>query len=169
MMLKRFLNKGMARLMAYSPVFSKILVASFKPMETDSVPWTPVTRTLEESTIALVTTAGVHHQHQPPFDMADSEGDPSFRIIDALTIAEDYTITHDYFDHRDADRDLNVVFPITRLAEMRDAGLIRAIADRHYSFMGHIDGSHVKTLINRSAPRVARMLKRDRVGAGGVV
>jgi len=164
-MIKRFLNQGLARLMAYSPAFSKMLVASFKPLETDSVPWTPVTRTLEQSTIALVTTAGVHHKHQPPFDMTDSDGDPSFRVIDAQTIAEDYTITHDYFDHRDADRDLNVVFPITRLEEMRNAGVIGAVADRHYSFMGHIDGSHVRTLINRTAPRVARMLKRERVDA----
>lgn len=165
MMIKRFLNQGLARLMAYSPAFSKMLVASFKPLETDSVPWTPVTRRLEESTIALVTTAGVHHNHQPPFDMADSDGDPSFRIIDSQTIAEDYTITHDYYDHRDADRDLNVVFPIARLEELREAGCMGGIADRHFSFMGHIDGSHVKTLINQTAPLVAHMLIRDQVDA----
>jgi len=79
--------------------------------------------------------------------------------LNGLSIADDYTITHDYYDHRDADRDLNIVFPITRLKEMQRAGYIGSVSDMHFSFMGHIDGHHVGTLVNRTAPQVVRILK----------
>ena len=123
------------------------------------IPWHPVKKSLKASKIALVTTAGIHHKGQKPFNMGDSLGDPSFRSIDSKTIADTYKITHDYYDHRDADRDLNIVFPITRLTEMQKSGWVGRVSDRHFSFMGHIDGRHVDTLINRSAPQVAGMLK----------
>ncbi|MCG6911678.1 MAG: hypothetical protein LJE94_16370 [Deltaproteobacteria bacterium] len=68
--------------------------------------------------------------------------DPTFRIIDSKTIEENFLITHDYYDHRDADKDLNIVFPVTRVREMAAAKVIGSIAEHHYSFMGHITGPH---------------------------
>ena len=159
MVLKRIFHQTLARLAGHWPALSDKLVASFTPVEATSIPWCPVKKPLEQSRIALVTTAGIHHQSQKPFNMADSLGDPSFRPIDAQTIAENYKITHDYYDHRDADRDPNIVFPIARLKEMQTHGCVGTVSNTHFSFMGHIDGHHVDTLINRSAPEVARMLK----------
>lgn len=159
MMLKRMFHQGLARLARKWPPLSDKLVASFTPIESTTIPWTPVKKPLKRSRIALVTTAGIHHRSQKPFDMLDSQGDPSFRIIDSGTIADDYKITHDYYDHRDADRDLNIVFPITRLEEMQSSGWVGSVSATHFSFMGHIDGRHVDTLVNRSAPQVAEMLK----------
>jgi D-proline reductase (dithiol) PrdB len=164
-MLKRTIHRGISFLAARIPALADKLVASFRPMESEHVPWTKVAKPLEKSKFAIVTTAGVHHRNQSPFDMADSNGDPSFRILDAETIESDYTITHDYYDHKDARQDLNVVFPIARLAEMRDAGCIGAVAQRHISFMGHIDGPHVRTLMNETAPKAAALLKKDGVDA----
>jgi D-proline reductase (dithiol) PrdB len=135
------------------------LATSFKPIESTTIPWTPVTQPLEASKVAIVTTAGVHHKSQPPFEMGDSDGDPTFRCIDSRTIEEEYTITHDYYDHRDADLDLNIVFPVTRLKEMQRAGCIGSLSEKNFSFMGHIDGRHVSTLVGRTAPQVAHMLK----------
>jgi D-proline reductase (dithiol) PrdB len=163
--LKRLFHQGLARLAARWPALSNKLVASFNPVESTTVPWSPVKKSLEQSKIALVTTAGIHHKGQPPFDMKDSLGDPSFRIIDPETIAGDYQITHDYYDHRDADKDLNIIFPITRLKEMHSMHCVGAVAEMHFSFMGHIDGRHVETLVNRTAPQVARMLKDLEVDA----
>ncbi len=163
MPMKRILHQGLARLAARWPALSDKLVASFNPVESTTIPWYPVSKSLEQSKIALVTTAGIHHKDQQPFNMADPAGDPTFRIIDAQTIAGDYKITHDYYDHRDADRDLNIVFPVTRLKEMHTAGCIGAISDMHFSFMGHIDGRHVETLVNRTAPQVVRILKELKV------
>jgi len=134
-------------------------------MESDEIPWAEVAKPIDNSKFAIVTTAGVHHREQPSFDMADSNGDPSFRILDAETIESDYTITHDYYDHKDARQDLNVVFPLARLKEMHDAGCIGAVAQRHLSFMGHIDGPHVRTLMNETAPKAADLLKKDGVDA----
>jgi len=161
--MKRIFNQGLAHLAARWPALSDKLVASFNPVESTTIPWCPVNKSLAQSKIALVTTAGIHHKDQQPFDMADAKGDPTFRIIDAQTIAGDYKITHDYYDHGDADRDLNIVFPITRLKEMHTAGCIGAISDMHFSFMGHIDGRHVETLVNRTAHQVVRILKELQV------
>jgi D-proline reductase (dithiol) PrdB len=113
----------------------------------------------------VVSTAGVHHRSQQKFNMADSNGDPSFRVLDAGTIEKDYAITHDYYDHRDAERDLNIIFPIARLKEMQASGYIGRLARLHFSFMGHILGPHVDTLVGETAPRVATMLKEDQVDA----
>lgn len=165
MALKRAIHRGISFLAARIPALADKLVDSFHPMSLDDVPWTKVAKPLEESRFAIVTTAGVHHRDQPPFDMADKNGDPSFRILDAETIETDYTITHDYYDHKDARNDLNVVLPLARLREMVAAGCIGAVAQQHISFMGHIDGLHVQTLIHETAPEAAALLKKNGVDA----
>jgi D-proline reductase (dithiol) PrdB len=161
--IKRLIHQGIARLTTYWPYLSDKLIASFKPLAFVKSPWTPVTKPLNESKIAVVTTAGLHHREQPAFNMADSYGDPTYRILDAASIETDYTITHDYYDHRDADKDINIVFPITRLKEMAAAGCIGAVAERHISFMGHIDGHHIDTLKIQTAPQVAKILGEGEV------
>jgi len=97
--------------------------------------------------------------------MTDQEGDPSFRVIPHGTAHSDLCITHDYYDHRDADKDLNIVLPLTRLEELNHEGVIGGVAPFHYSFMGHIDGRHVLRLLTETAPEVARRLKREHVDA----
>ena len=128
-------------------------------------PWVPLVKDLKDSRIALVTTAGVHLRSQPPYDMQDRDGDPTFRKIPAGTRIEDLMITHNYYDHRDADQDINVVLPMERLRELEAKGAIGGIAPRHFSFMGHILGRHLETLVNRTGPEVASMLKADGVDA----
>lgn len=132
-----------------------------------SVPWTPLRRPVRECTIALVTTAGVHLRSDAAFDMTDPDGDPSVRVIPVDTPRGEVRITHKYYDHSAADRDLNVVVPIDRLRELAAAGDVGGVAPRIYSFMGHIDGAHVRTLVEQSAPDVARRLRGD--GAEAVV
>jgi D-proline reductase (dithiol) PrdB len=94
--------------------------------------------------------------------MADSHGDPSFRAIDAARPLDTLTITHDYYDHADADRDINVVFPIERLRELAAQGTIGGVSEIHIGFMGHITGRHIRTLTEKTAPEAARILR----GAG---
>ena len=92
--------------------------------------------------------------------MADSEGDPSYSHNDAATITNDYVITHEYFDHADAEKDLNIFFPVDRLRELQDEGFIGDLASRHYSLMGHIDGRHIATLVGRSAREIIDKLRQ---------
>jgi D-proline reductase (dithiol) PrdB len=158
-------NRGIARLAGLIPVFAKLVTASYTPPESEDVPWTPVKKPLAESKIALVTTAGIHHVGQKPFNMDDPAGDPTYRMIDTKTIAEDYVITHDYYDHRDADKDLNIIFPVTRLKEMAVKGIVGGIAGHHFSFMGHIKGAHLNSLREKYAPEVAARFIQDHVDA----
>ena len=134
-------------------------------VEATSVPWAPVVKPVKESSVALVTTAGVHLASDPAFDMDDADGDPSFREIPSDVDPRRLTITHRYYDHRAADQDINVVLPLERLRELVDEGRVGAIAPRAFSFMGHIDGRHLATLIERTGPMVADRLRADRAEA----
>ncbi len=159
----RFLNRFFARLNTRFPSLFDRAVKKPEAMTFTDVPWTPLAKPLKDCKVALVTTAGVHLLGQPPFDMLDKDGDASFRELPSSTPVSGYMITHDYYDHSDADRDINIVFPIERLREMKAAGLIGSLAEANYGFMGHIDGPHVEMLIKRSAPEVAGLLKKEGV------
>jgi len=136
-------------------------------VESDSVPWTPMDRPVRESVVALVTTAGVHRRADPPFDMDDPNGDPGMRVVPVDTPRAELTITHKYYDHSAADRDLNVVLPVDRLRELHAACHVGGVAPRSYSFMGHVDGPHLRSLMETTAPEVAGRLRAD--GAQAVV
>jgi D-proline reductase (dithiol) PrdB len=155
----RLKNRLIAKILTRFPFFAQRSVASYQPPESGEIPWTPVRKKLSKSIVALATTAGVHHRDQKPFDMEDPNGDPTYRVIDVTKPLTGLMITHDYYDHADADKDINIVFPVDRLREFEQQGLIGKLADTHYGFMGHIVGPHLPTLINKTAPEVAGLLK----------
>ncbi len=161
--LARIKNRLISKIITRFPSLAERFIAAYQPRQSLDIPWTPLKKSLGRSTIAIVTTAGVHHRDQEPFDMKDREGDPSYRIIDSRRPLSSLMITHDYYDHTDADKDINIVFPLERLRELEREGFIGQVADIHYGFMGHIIGRHVATLTNKSAPDVAKRLKRDHV------
>ncbi len=161
----RIKNRLIARMITGVPFLADRFIRAYAPWESEDTPWAGFTKLLSECTIALVTTAGVHHRDQTPFDMNDKAGDPTFRMIDLSMPADSLMITHDYYDHRDADRDINIVFPAERLREFAAEKRIGAIADRAYSLMGHITGRHMATLVSKTAPAIAAAMKRDRVDA----
>ena len=134
-------------------------------IEGKGIPWAPLRKPLRETSIAMVTTAGVHLKSQTPFNMEDPDGDATFRAFPSDVNKADLTITHKYYDHSAADRDINVVLPIDRLHELRDEGVIGGIVPTLYSFMGHIDKSHLKILMEETAPQVAELLVRDEADA----
>lgn len=127
------------------------------------IPWTPFTKELKDAKVALVTTSGVHLKGDTRFDMLDPNGDPSLRVVPNETPAGELTITHDYYDHSDADRDINIVFPIERLKELEADGVIGSIATTHYGLMGHLKEGHVKTFIEDTLPQVAKGLLAEGV------
>lgn len=161
----RLKNRLIARVLGIFPFLEKIFTSLYRPAESQGVPWTAVTKPLAESRIAIVTTAGVHHSDQNPFNMTDPDGDPSYRVLDSGRPAGDFIITHDYYDHTDADTDINIVFPVDRLRELEEASIIGRLADRHYGFMGHVLGRHTDTVVRVKAPEVADRLKSEGVDA----
>ena len=65
------------------------------------------------------------------------------------------------FDHTGIYRDLNVTFPIDRLRELADQGIIGSLADNYYSFMGALrDPSR---LLAETGPEVGRRLLAEGV------
>lgn len=160
---KNLKERMMTWLFSRFPSVAERWAESFRAVESIAIPWAPFTGKLEECKIALVTTAGVHMKNQPPFDMDDEEGDFTFREIAAPVKMEDLMVTHKYYDHADADRDMNIVFPLERLEEMVKRGEIGSVAPRHYGFMGHIVGNKIDFLMHETAPEIAGRLKEDNI------
>ncbi len=165
MNLQRLRNRFFALLFGRFPGLTTRWLKGQKLDDYGPPPWTPLHKPLQDCVVALVTTAGVHLNDDEPFDMGDKEGDPTYRVIPRDTSYDHLHITHDYYDHRDADKDLNIVLPLDRLRELATEGMIGGVAPFHYSFMGHIDGRHVSRLLSVTAPEVAQRLKRERVDA----
>jgi len=94
------------------------------------VPFTPFGGQLEAASICLVSTAGVYHKSDPPFDV---NGDLSFRVIPGTAHASELRIADAHYDHGCVDRDVNCVFPIDRLTELTHEHRIGGVADRHFS------------------------------------
>ncbi len=130
-------------------------------------PWTRLAKPVRAACVGLVTTGGVHLKTQTPFDMSNPDGDPTFREIPADTEPAALAITHDYYDFRDAQADVNIVLPLERLRELAAEGAIGAVAPVHMSFMGHVDNELVERLIGETAPAAARRMRE--AGADAVL
>ena len=124
-------------------------------------PWTPLQKPVEESQICLITSGGLHLNTDLPFDMSDPNGDPTFRTIPLESDPNKWQITHSYYDHADAEKDWNLIFPLERLRELRNFGKIGALSTNHYSLMGHITGPHLPTLLHQTAKELADRLRDE--------
>jgi D-proline reductase (dithiol) PrdB len=146
------------------PALARLWGRRFGAIETETAatPFTPLTKPLRSCRVALITSGGVHLREQPPFDMIDPRGDPSFRAIPPDTPRDALTITHDYYNHSDADRDLNILYPLELFRELAWRGVFASLATG-YGFMGHIEPPHVETLLRTTAPAVAGKLKQEQV------
>ena len=141
------------------PNFGAKVMGKYRLIHNEAVPWTPVKKRVEDSLVALVTSAGVHRQEDHPFNLSDPMGDSSCRVIPADVPISSLIVTHHHYDHRDADRDINVVFPLARLRELADRGKIAGSAPNHYSFMGSLP--EPTRLEQESAPALAERLKAE--------
>jgi D-proline reductase (dithiol) PrdB len=126
------------------------------------IPYTPRNRELKDTVFALITTAGVQLRDQEAFDLA---GDNSWRLIPGDVATQQLMVRHEHYDHRDADEDVNVVFPIDRLREMAEQGIIGGVSDKHLGFMGYTQ--NLRDLYERAAPEMAKIILRSK--AHGVV
>ncbi|MGI9605356.1 MAG: glycine/sarcosine/betaine reductase selenoprotein B family protein [Acidimicrobiales bacterium] len=126
-----------------------------------TVSFSPLRRPLAEATVALVSTAGVHLDDQPPFDVATTDGDPTFRLIPDDTSSDRLRFTHTHYDTGPAGEDPNVVFPLDRLHEFVVEGRVGAAAPFHVGLMGfNPDPSRIA---DDAAPEVARQLTEAEV------
>ncbi len=115
-------------------------------------------RPLNESIVAIVTSAALH----TPDAQAFAAGDTSYRLIDRDR--RDLVLGHwsPNFDRVGIAMDLNVVYPIDRLTELAAQGVIGAVAPRHVSFAGN-QPDDVATIRLDSGPSAAAALRADGV------
>ncbi len=137
----------------------------------DAVPWTPLAKPLAEAKIALATTAGINVRGaEPPFDYEREQehpdwGDPTYRTLPRSLKQEQVQTGHLHINNEDIAADVNVALPVHRMLELEAQGVIGALADENYSFMGYQPDTAEWT--QRYAPEVAaRMLA---AGVDGVL
>ena len=135
----------------------------------DPIPWTPLSKPLNECRVAAVTTAGIYNKDtDPPFDAEREKrepmwGDPTYRRIPRDVRQDQIGASHLHLNNRDMLADVNTVLPLQRLAELESEGVIGSLAQTNYSFMGF--QPNTTEWRERYGPEVAGLLKDEAVDA----
>jgi len=116
------------------------------------IPWAPLKKPVSESTVVLISTAGVHLRKDPPFNL---NSDSTYRVIPTSTQPGDLAISHQAYDRTDALKDINLVFPLERLRELEKEYVIGRLAREHYGF--GLSGS-----ARRLTPAIKQVARRVR-------
>ena len=135
----------------------------FPCLENETTPWVAPSKDLARSKVALVTTAGLHLREDRPFARDAAGGESSYRVIPSSCNPAEVVQSHFSigFDHTGIYRDLNVTFPMERMRELAERGVIGSLAVNYYSFMGALrDPSR---LIAETGPEVGRRLLAEGV------
>jgi D-proline reductase (dithiol) PrdB len=122
------------------------------------IPFSPYEKDLASATVTLVSAAGVYLPDQEPFPTEDP-GDISYRVIPGDAKVEDLKIAHHHYDHSEADKDPNIVFPLATLQKLAEDGFIKAVNDKHYS-IGFT--TRLKELYEQTYPEIADLLDRSK-------
>lgn len=131
----------------------------FVPITPNSI-FTPVTKELKDMKVGLATAAGVHLKSDERFNFA---GDFSFRLIPGNALSNDLMVSHGGYDNADVNKDINCMFPITRLRELQKTGLFKETAETHIGFMG--GGGNQDKFKNETGPEIAQIFKDENVDA----
>ena len=118
---------------------------------------------LARARVALISTAGLHRRSDRPFGV----GETGYRLIPGDVQANDLVMSHisTNFDRTGYQLDLNVVFPLDRLRDLKKEGFIGDIAGYHYSFMGATPPEQME----EEARGLAAVMKKDGVDAALLV
>ena len=113
---------------------------------------------LARARVAIVTTAGLRSDGVATW--SDGQG---FVVLAGAERNPTLAHTSPNFDRTGVAIDLNVVFPVDRLAELAAQGTIGSVADRHVAFMGAQPDHNLTTLRLDSGPAAAKLLLDDGV------
>ena len=139
----------------------------YKWSQFDTSPWSSLSKPLSEACVTLISSAGIFIDGQEPFDPW-AVNDLSFRRVPADTPYESLKLNHNYFDHRDATKDLNCVFPVKRLKELEAEGHIGDLAPTAITLgMGRL---YKRTALqNETVPEIASVLEQEGADAALLV
>ena len=127
----------------FLPPGLKAWIQTFIPEEEFKgyIPWKPLSKPLSQTTLSIVTSAGISLKSDPPFDMEREKkeslwGDRSFRTIPRQTTEKDIDVNHLHINTSYIRQDINVILPLARMAEFEAEGIIGRLAPNAYSFYG---------------------------------
>ena len=114
---------------------------------------------LAQAKVAIVTSAALHVDGDTGWA---PNSDPQFKRIDDA--ARDLHLTHfsPNFDRAGFHSDINVVYPVDRLHELVDRGVIGSVAPHHYAFAGNQDET-VSGIRLDTGPSAAKLMLEDGV------
>lgn len=112
---------------------------------------------LRERRIAIISTAALNLRGDAVFQRNATD----YRVIPGDTDPADVVMSHVSvnFDRTGFQQDLNICFPLQRLHELADDGVIGSVADFHYT----VSGAAHPSALEDSARDIARMMKADAV------
>ncbi|MFB0536860.1 MAG: glycine/sarcosine/betaine reductase selenoprotein B family protein [Anaerolineae bacterium] len=125
---------------------SRLITRYYKLTQVKSelpIPWTPLSRPLNQARFGLVTSGGLYHRgYEPAFDLEREKqeptwGDPSYRTLPASIKQEEVGVSHYHINSWGVMEDINILLPINRFQELAEEGQIGGLVDHAYSFMGY--------------------------------
>ena len=120
--------------------------------------WIPLTKPLNESKVALLSSAALRLEDQEPFAPRE---DLTYRRIRSDPAAGTILIDHHSGIGQVPKQDPEIVFPRTALVSLAQRRVIGALAPYHFSFMGGV--RHAQKVENELAPAIAAELKKAAV------
>jgi D-proline reductase (dithiol) PrdB len=135
-----------------APKPPRVLASSSRPA------WQPITKPLNESRVALLTSAALRLAGQEPFIPRE---DLSYRRVPSDPSAGPVIIDHHSGIGTVPKQDPEIVFPRNVVAALAEDATIGALAPFHYSFMGGVRAH--QQIENELAPALADELAQAQV------
>lgn len=132
------------------------------------IPWSPLKKSIKETTFTLVTTAGISMKTDPPFDMEREKiepewGDPSHREIPRTATENDIEVSHLHINTEYIKKDINVMLPLTRFQEFEVEDIIGKLAATCYSYYGFQQDP--TALLEETMPKMAARMREENIEA----
>jgi D-proline reductase (dithiol) PrdB len=134
---------------ASAPKPPRVLVSPSQPS------WVPARKRVDESRVALLTSAALRLKHQEPFAPGE---DLSYRLIPSDSKASEIVIDHHSRIGPIPRQDPEIVFPISALAHLAAKDIVGSLSPFHVSFKGGV--RQHQRLENELAPAIVRELKQ---------
>ncbi len=130
--------------------------------KSEEIPLAPLRKPLKECRLTFVSTSGVQPKGTVPFDVVHPVGDYTFRRVPSEADVSDLEIHQIKYPTFGANRDLNVIFPIERLRELREEGVIGALAHDFFAFIGYnMDPDRLETTLAEDIAEAVVASKSD--------
>jgi D-proline reductase (dithiol) PrdB len=131
-----------------------------------AIPWTPLAKPLPQCTIALISSAALALNSDPPFDLQIERldpwfADPSYRVLPCGTRTGEVQICHLHINPEFGTQDLNCVMPLECLAELVALGEVGSSAPSHYSYVGYT--LRPERLLHETVPSIVAQMRQERV------